>query len=216
MIKIIKSFRKSLSLRVLDSWEVILKAPMFVSKRFIDDFLYKHKDWLLKKQSQISSNEKILFLEWEEIPLLWKKYKLIFDENFLDKITFNWEKFISKANDEKILRELFIDFYKKQSEIYFKERVEFFAKNYNLVYNNIRISFAKWKWWSCNSKKNLSFVYNLILANEDIIDYVIVHELAHTKKMNHSKLFWQEVENIMPNYKERRFWLKKYWNTLRF
>lgn len=216
MIKIIKSFRKTLSLRVLDSWEVILKAPLFVSKRFIDDFLSKHNDWLIKKQSQISSNEKILFLEWEEIPFLWKKYKLIFDENSWDKIIFDWENFISKPNDSKFLRELFINFYKKQSEIYFKERVEFFAKNYNLVYNNIKISFAKWKWGSCNSKKNLSFVYNLILANEYIIDYVIVHELAHTKQMNHSKLFWQEVENIMPNYKEHRFWLKKYWNTLRF
>lgn len=216
MIKIIKSFRKTLSLRVLDSWEVILKAPLFVSKRFIDDFLSKHKDWLIKKQSQISSSEKILFLEWKEILFLWKKYKLIFDENSWDKIIFDWEKFTSKANDKKTLRELFINFYKKQSEIYFKERVEFFAKNYNLVYNNIKISFAKWKWGSCSSKKNLSFVYNLILANEYIIDYVIVHELAHTKQMNHSKIFWQEVENIMPNYKEHRFWLKKYWNTLRF
>lgn len=85
-----------------------------------------------------------------------------------------------------------------------------------MAYNNIKISSAKWKWWSCNSKKNLSFVYNLILADKNIIDYVIVHELAHTKQMNHSKLFWQEVKNIMPNYKEHRFWLKKYWNTLRF
>jgi len=52
MIKIIKSFRKSLSLRVLDSWEVILKAPLYVSKKIIDDFLAKHNDWLMKKQSQ--------------------------------------------------------------------------------------------------------------------------------------------------------------------
>lgn len=216
MIKIIKSVRKSISLRVLESWEVILKTPLFTSKKFIDDFLFKHKDWITKRQVQVNNQKTISFLEWEDILFLWEKYELILEENLNKKLIFNWERFILNSKYREVAKEIFIDFYKKQAKRYFEERVIFFAQKYNLEYREIKISKAKWKWWSCNSKKNLSFVYNLMLADKSIIDYVIIHELAHTKQMNHSPRFWEEVKKMMANYQEYRLWLKKYWNTLRF
>lgn len=220
MIKIIKSNRKTISLRIIDSWEIILKAPLFVSNSFINDFLEKHNDWINKKQEQISiknnNSTKINFLEWEKIPLLWERYSLIFDKNQKNKLIFDWRNFILNPKYVEKAKDLFIEFYKRQSKIYFEEKVAFFAKKYNLEYREIKISSAKWKWWSCNSKKNLSFVYNLILAEEKIIEYVIIHELAHTKQMNHSKFFWNEVKSMMNDYEEHKCWLKKHWNSLRF
>jgi predicted metal-dependent hydrolase len=129
---------------------------------------------------------------------------------------FDWDNFIINEKYRDKLKDIFIYFYKNEALKYISERVQFFANNHNLVYNDIRISSAKWKWWSCSSKKNLTFVYNLILADKNIIDYVIVHELAHTKQMNHSKLFWMEVENMMSDYKKHRLWLKQSGNSLRF
>ena len=216
MIKIIKSFRKTISLSINKELEVIVKAPFHITKKTIETFLAKHRDWIDKQKLNISNQNQISFLEWEKVPFLWDNFKIIFDDKKTKKITFDWDYFIVNTKYREKTKDILIDFYKNKALLYIKERVDFFAIKYNLVYNNIRISSAKWKWWSCSSKKNLTFVYNLVLANKKIIDYVIVHELAHLKQMNHSKLFWLEVENMMIDYKEHRLWLKQYWNSLRF
>lgn len=216
MIKIIKSFRKTISLSINKELEVVVKAPFHITKKTIETFLAKHRDWIDKQKLNLSNQNQITFLEWEKVSFLWDNFKIIFDDKNTKKITFDWDYFIVNTKYREKIKDVFIDFYKNKALLYIKERVDFFAIKYNLVYNNIRISSAKWKWWSCSSKKNLTFVYNLILANKKIIDYVIVHELAHLKQMNHSKLFWLEVENMMIDYKEHRLWLKQNWNSLRF
>ena len=67
---------------------------------------------------------------------------------------------------------------------------------------------AKSRWGSCSSLGNLNFHWKLALMPEEVLDYVVVHELAHRKHMNHSPLFWKEVEQILPDYKVRRKWLR--------
>lgn len=66
----------------------------------------------------------------------------------------------------------------------------------------------KTRWGSCSAAGNLNFNWKLILMPPEILDYVVVHELAHRKELNHSKAFWSVVEQILPDYKERRRWLK--------
>ena len=68
---------------------------------------------------------------------------------------------------------------------------------------------AKTRWGSCSGEGNLNFHWKLILMPPEILDYVVVHELAHRKQMNHSPLFWAEVEKVLPDYKARRAWLKE-------
>ncbi|MEG1781109.1 MAG: M48 family metallopeptidase, partial [Clostridium sp.] len=63
---------------------------------------------------------------------------------------------------------------------------------------------------SCSAKGNLNFNWKLFLMPPEILDYVLVHELAHRIEMNHSDRFWKQVEKIIPDYKERRRWLKEY------
>jgi hypothetical protein len=96
------------------------------------------------------------------------------------------------------------------------DRVIKIASDYGFEYNKIRITSAKTRWWSCSSKKNLNFSFYLIGAPKKVIDYVIVHELAHLSEMNHSKKFWRVVEIIMPKYKKHKKWLKDNWNSLIF
>ena len=76
-------------------------------------------------------------------------------------------------------------------------------------FNKIRIKNIKYAWGSCTSNKNITINYELIKYEEEIIKYVIVHELCHLKYMNHSKEFWKLVEANIPNYKELRKKLKK-------
>ncbi len=98
---------------------------------------------------------------------------------------------------------------KQKAKIYIPERVEYFAKKFDKKYNKIKITSAKTRWGSCTSQKNLNFSYRLIQAEREAIDYVIIHELAHLKYMNHSKKFWNHVEEMMSDYKQWDNWLKK-------
>ncbi|MCR4584773.1 MAG: M48 family metallopeptidase [Lachnospiraceae bacterium] len=88
------------------------------------------------------------------------------------------------------------------------ERVRYYADIMGVQYGRITIRMQKSRWGSCSSKKNLNFNCLLMLTPQEIIDYVIVHELCHLKEMNHSPRFWAEVEKVLPDYKERRKWLR--------
>lgn len=94
--------------------------------------------------------------------------------------------------------------YKKKALAYFNNRCPFFADKMGVTFRKIKVNKANTRWGSCNSKGDISFAYRLIFVPEELIDYVIVHELAHLKEMNHSVKFWTIVENIMPDYKDRR------------
>lgn len=89
------------------------------------------------------------------------------------------------------------------------QRVAHFAPLVGVDYGRVTIRNQRSKWGSCSSKGNLNFNCLLMLAPPEVLDYVVVHELCHRKEMNHSERFWREVENILPDYRERKKWLKE-------
>lgn len=97
-----------------------------------------------------------------------------------------------------------IDRLKKAARKYIPDRVKYYAPIVGVSVNRIAIRNQSTKWGSCSAKGNLNFNCRLMLLTPDLIDYVVVHELCHRLQMNHSKLFWAEVERVIPNYKELR------------
>ena len=91
----------------------------------------------------------------------------------------------------------------------FPERTAYFAKRMGVDYGRITIREQKTRWGSCSSKGNLNFNWKLVLLAPELLDYVVVHELAHRREMNHSKNFWKIVEAELPDYRERRRRLKE-------
>ena len=89
-------------------------------------------------------------------------------------------------------------------------RVEYFAPLVGVDYGRITIRAQHTRWGSCSSKGNLNFNFLLVLCPPEVLDYVVVHELAHRKEMNHSNAFWNVVEKYMPDYKECRKKLREY------
>ena len=89
------------------------------------------------------------------------------------------------------------------------KRVSYFARLMGVSYRNITIREQKTRWGSCSSEKNLNFNWKLVLLAPELLDYVVVHELAHRREMNHSKNFWKIVEAELPDYREQRRRLKE-------
>jgi len=84
------------------------------------------------------------------------------------------------------------------------ERVIEFAARMNVDPLSIRITSAKKRWGSCSLGKGINFSWRLIMGSDEVIDYVVVHELSHILQMNHSPAFWRIVAIVLPDYKERR------------
>ena len=99
---------------------------------------------------------------------------------------------------------------KKAAKPLFAARAAYFAPLLGVHWQRIAIRCQKSKWGSCSGKGNLNFNCLLLLAPPEVLDYVVVHELCHLLEMNHSPRFWALVESILPDYAERRRWLREH------
>jgi len=98
---------------------------------------------------------------------------------------------------------------KEQARNVLPAKAEKIAPLIGVSFNRVSIRCQSTRWGSCSSKSNLNFNCLLMLTPEEVQDYVVVHELCHIKELNHSPRFWAEVEKILPDYRERRQWLKQ-------
>lgn len=99
---------------------------------------------------------------------------------------------------------------RKQAEAYLPRRLQTLAETHGFSYRNVRFSSAKTRWGSLSSNGTLSLNISLMNVPLDVVDYVLIHELCHTRHMNHSKTFWQLVESCHPDFKKHRKELKQY------
>ena len=138
------------------------------------------------------------------------------DERLIEELVHKHRRWIEKRIDSQRARtealsdmsEGDIRALKSEARIYFTALVERYAALMGAEYNKIRITSAKTRHGSCTREKNISFSYRLMLYPESAREYVVVHELAHTLQMNHSKKFYSIVESVLPDYKERKRLLK--------
>ena len=99
--------------------------------------------------------------------------------------------------------------YRDKAREIFEQKVSYYAQMMGVSYGRIAIRDQKTRWGSCSGEGNLNFNWRLIFAPAGVLDYVVVHELAHRKEMNHSPRFWMVVEDTMPEYRKYQKWLKE-------
>ena len=203
--QIIKSKRKSISLIIKANGEFIIRAPIRAKDVDILRFVNQKADWIIKKRTEQfnSAFKPISFYENEQIMILGKHYRLKFIDTA--KVKFQEDKLILPENNAK---EKLIAFLKKYARHYITERVNVISQLFNFNYKSISITSAKTCWGSCSYSNKLHFTYKLIMCPPDVIDYIVLHELCHTRVKNHSYEFWALVEKCNPNYKTYEKWLK--------
>lgn len=126
-------------------------------------------------------------------------------ESMLQQNQINYDEFLGLSiQPEEIIQA------KQQAKQIITKKVEVYARQLGVTYGSITIRSQKTRWGSCSSKGNLNFNWKICLAPEGVINYLVVHELAHRKEMNHSKNFYRVIATILPNYQESEQWLKQY------
>lgn len=198
------SKRKTICIQI-NSKGVTIKTPAGTPKSVVQDFVSKKQKWIDKKlkEQEEAKNKVNKTLPDKSIMFMGKVYKLVDSEvaNYL--ITDN-QILVNNLFDK-------YDFYRQEMAKYVKDKVAVFKKQMQVEPSRITIKAnLVSRWGSCSSKGNINLNMTLIQAPSSVIDYVIIHELAHLKEMNHSKRFWEIVERFCPDYKQAKIWLKEY------
>ena len=209
---LIHSKRKTVALIVQRDGTLTVRAPLRMSDIHIREFIQNHAEWIREKQAQAKAAPpppKKIFVDGETFLYLGKEYPLSIVAHQRPALTFRGTKFHLANTNVQRGRQAFIRWYRARALTDISERVAILAKQYNYTYRKIRISSARTRWGSCSTNGILSFTWRLVLAPPEVIDYVVVHELAHTQIRNHSPIFWNKVEEIKPEFKRYVSWLKK-------
>ena len=206
--QIIRSKRKTLSISINENAELIVRAPNRISDQKIQDFINEKENWITRNQSVVKARDEDTAKDKNMLLYLGTLFPLKTD-NDAKKISFNGEEFLAGLQNKEKTNKSLKTWYKNKFKEVAVPRLFYFAKKHNLQVNQVRIKEQKTLWGSCSSRNNINLNFLLIMAPLKVIDYVIIHELAHTIHKNHSVNFWNAVEEIMPNYKEAKRWLKE-------
>jgi hypothetical protein len=114
----------------------------------------------------------------------------------------------TQNKDTKYIKALLEEWYKARAKAYFEGRVTRLARKLHGKPTKIGIRDQLKRWGSCTKKGEILLNWRIIMAPPSIIDYVVIHELAHLQEKNHTPKFWETVKNAMPNYKEKQEWLR--------
>jgi len=206
--QIIRSKRKTLSISINENAELIVRAPNRISDQKIQDFINEKEDWITRNQSIVKARARDTVKDKNMLLYLGTLFPLKTD-NDAKKISFNGEEFLAELQNKEKTNKSLKKWYKNKFKEVAVPRLFYFAKKHNLQVNQVRIKEQRTLWGSCSSRNNINLNFLLIMAPLKVIDYVIIHELVHTIHKNHSVNFWNAVEEIMPNYKEAKHWLKE-------
>ena len=205
-----RSKRKTLAVYVQNG-EVEVRAPMKVSKRDIDKFVVSKEKWITDKLAASSERQEqrgTFTLNYGDMALYCgKEYPIAAKPG--GRVGFDDERFYMPPDlTSEQIKHACVQIYRMLAKRDLTNKVLDFAKQMEVMPIAVKVSGAKTRWGSCSGKKSLTFSWRLIMAEDDVVDYVVIHELAHIAEMNHSGRFWAIVEGVLPDYKERQKRLK--------
>jgi predicted metal-dependent hydrolase len=208
-----KRGKRGISLRV-DHRGLAVSAGLTTPLADIEKVLSGHSDWVLKKVSEWA-HRRIPEMSWESgvaLPYLGAAMPLQLmaaaGRESVER-TYSGLLVATKESTPARIAKLVTGWYRREGLVHLAQRTFHFARLHGLPMPRVMVSNALGRWGSCNSKKEIRLSWRLMKAAPAVIDYVICHELAHLRHMNHSAAFWKEVERMCPDYRVLRAELDK-------
>lgn len=208
---LVRSKRKTMAIYIKPDVTVEVRAPLRVAKTDIDKFVASKEKWIkdkLRLVEEKSEKRAVFCLDYGSTVLFrGKEYPIV--EKLGNLAGFNDECFYLPPDlaGEQI-KNTCIQIYKMLGKQVLTAKTGKFSQLMGVDSLAVKINSAKTRWGSCSSRKNINYSWRLVMAPDEVIDYVVVHELAHLREMNHSDRFWQIVAAILPDYQERQKKLK--------
>ena len=215
---IVRSDRRKTTAIVVNSAGVQILSPLQKSDEQIQKLVKSHSKWIYKKQlwAQQESSQKIIYANDSKIPYLGKSYQLKVivaknDEGFF----FRNGKFTAKVKQSSPtkIKKLYIKWLEEKSQ-FIKNRVKSLSDKTGIKFSKIHIKGHRERWGSMSKNGSLNFNVNLMRMPLKILDYVIMHELCHVQIPNHSSNYWTLLHKVMPDYEQRKEWLRINWRTI--
>jgi hypothetical protein len=205
---------RGIRLEIRNESGLTVVVPKRYSRQQVLDILVKKSNWILRHLPGTKPLQMPLFKKevdhGEKIPFMGRTLELaITGENGTDASPVLRGKtlYIPHSSGVKSRTEILEGWYRQQAALIFKEKADRFQKVMGVRYSRITIRSQRKRWASASPLGNLSINWKLLLAPETIIDYVIIHELAHFKHMDHSRKFWEYLARHCPKWREYRKWL---------
>lgn len=209
--KLIRSGRRTIALMIGADATLVVRAPAHTPLDTIEQFIGKNTGWIrrtiarIQRRPQVKKKE---FVSGEEFLFLGKSCPLEIQNGTPQPLHLR-DGFILDEKQRSRGRALFIEWYKKEAKKIIAVRVEWWAQRCGLAYQSVNITSANRRWGSCAPDDRLNFSWRLVMAPMTVIDYVVVHELAHITHKNHSRRFWDRVKAMYPDYKDAQTWLRE-------
>lgn len=207
--------RKSADIRV-EEGAVSIVVPTNTSGEKIDQLLVAKRQWIKEKialQRELNPASTKQYVSGEAFPYLGRNYRLKVETgNFAPVKLLNGRLVVTLPNGSEqphMIRNALVRWYKRQAEQKLTEKVERFAPMVGVEPAGVGIRTFKSRWGSCTAKGKLEFNWLIMMAPNRMVDYVVIHELCHLIRHDHSPEFWREMARVMPEYAQCREWLRE-------
>ena len=208
--ELVRSRRRTVSLVIDEEARLVVRAPMRMAMRDIEAVI-REKDGWIRKNRELMSHRRAAKPErhYEEgEPFLWLGRNLRLSLVPGERRVRREDGILLVPDVEGEQRRTLVDrWYREEARRILTERIRIWSALMGLPCDRLTITMASRRWGSCSGHANLSFTARLIMAPEDVVDYVVVHELAHVEHKNHGSGFWALVAAQMPEYNLHRKWL---------
>lgn len=207
--------RKTLAIKI-KAKEVFVYAPMHLKQDFIEQWLMQKQGWINKhlekqiKRVDVASvlTQKTLTILGEEINLIFVEGQVKSNVELVDGVlSINTSRRVKNVSDKQVA--LIADFAKNKLTNYCSAKAQRLAKQIKESFHSVSVKHVRSRWGACDSRRRLQFNLQLVSAPLWVIEYVVAHEVAHLKVMDHSRRFWHTVESIYPDYRKAEHWLKE-------
>lgn len=215
--KIERARRKTLSISITPKGEVVVKAPLNLPEQEIYKFLNEKQSWIESKLKNTTSiNEKFKnIINYEQL-LVFGKMLNGYSSGVVSKITLKEDRILipHKITSKNIHKKV-VEWYKILADSVLIPRTLQISRQVGIDIASVKCTGSRGRWGACNNSKQIFLNWRCVMLPYGLIDYVIIHELAHILELNHSPRFWAVVGQILSDFKTRRQQLKQYGFALR-